>query len=633
MLFIISLLMVEMAAKMRRGYHSYHDREDYHASRNVRRHTRRQLRHRYYEHKRRHVERRRRHKRARSSRRMKERHYYRSSKRSSPHNKHRKHLRKLQWQNVQNPSLQNVDYDLKTYYKGVFTNFTSFCIDRDKSCQNNCKKDYCDIQPQSLYCIRCVDNCINAAYNPCEGFRSENFKPQQKLYDTFFKNFTENNIDRCEYYDKRYCPRSCKKHYCDAYPQSQECTLCSSECNNVGKKICETDQYKTETSNREIAIRQNFNITYNNTFFNTPLLSKVSVDFCTADCNNNYCYIDPEAFRCKACGDMCNKIALNYAEKAESFNATASKYFKEFFDESHKCIRLHREVISLCSLSICTETDPYNPNCIICVQSGLIGANQACSVKIRKDTRLQEIFTGVAKVFQKNPMACSQCDQSNIINPVCSNYCFQDITCANNCSEPAQVACTSMCVGEKGQYYLSKFNPKMTEQFNKRKETCDTCVSYCEMDWIRFCYEGDAACRQEWNTTCTEGCNIRFCSIYRARVEQLAENLKNSKNLYQQRLILSLQRQKRRQSLRLDYDDKRNQKIQELALNLQRNAIFDSIKLMEGDIYVNQRTLAEQAKKKDDDYSQDLMKKIYAAYTTEEMLKKTLDAGLKIFED
>ena len=228
---------------------------------------------------------------------------------------------------------------------------------------------------------------------------------------------------------------------------------------------------------------------------------------------------------------------------------------------------------------------------------------------------------------------CDQCNAS-IGTQMCNSYCLNDQKCKQACNKDiSEAACITTCTnGDRREKYKQKFASALSTQFSKRKESCESCDSFCNMDWLRSCYETDSNCKAEFITQCKSECNTTFCKAYQDQMYAYQQNLSGSKELYQQDLILSLQRAKRRQALRAEYDQKKIEKIQELALNLKRNAIFDSIKLMEGLIYEEQRELVNQTQQKELKYEEEIMKKIESAYTTQEALGQETNPEILIFE-
>ena len=152
------------------------------------------------------------------------------------------------------------------------------------------------------------------------------------------------------------------------------------------------------------------------------------------------------------------------------------------------------------------------------------------------------------------------------------------------------------------------------------------------MQSLSFCYYDDSPCKDSFMRHCNNECNLKFCKEYAQRQGQNRANIQGSKDLYDQEVILTLQRSKKRQSLRLEYDNKKIEKIEELALDLKRNAIFDSIQAMESVIYTEQRNLVKNQEVKDKLHEEDLMKKILEAYLTPENLAKVTDPEILVFE-
>lgn len=622
---ILSLVMIEAATKMSRSHHSYHERDD-EENRHLR-HNSRNFNHRHRNVKR--TLRQIRHKPIKSNRRRVSRHR-RTYNRVRHSRKLSRNSRKPSWRSVQYPTPTKVDYEIKTNYTSAFNKFKSFCNDINKSCNDNCRHDYCDIMPESLYCTRCSENCRSASYNPCHNFDSIKYNPQEILSRRFIIDFNSDTINKCEHYEKRHCARSCGTEYCEAYPQSSECNLCLTACKKVGDQICKQQPNVNIQNSLRMTQRRNFIITYTNTFKDAPLVSSRSSEFCKYDCNTNYCYLDPEAYKCKECGTACRDVAQNYTKLLSNYTETSLRYFNIFFDENHKCTRTHREIVGLCMKSSCNHLDPYQSSCLDCIRGGIIGAKQACMIKMRKNTKIQEIFTGIVPFFSNPPLDCNDC--SDQYTEICNVYCGRDTTCKQQCGQPGEMACISRCSGDKRHLYRDKFYQPMMNQFKVRIETCESCRSFCEMDWLRYCYEGDLACKSEWTTLCNFECGKSFCQKFRDEFGRKRSKIVNSKILYEQELILTIQRQKRRQLLRLDYDEKKTQKIQELAIRLQRDAIFDSIKLMEGLIYSDQAKLTTATQKKEDEFESETMKKIYAAYMTAEKLRAVTNLELRIFD-
>lgn len=633
---ILSLLIFDVSAKMRRSYHSRYARDDYEDDRPLRRHRASRVRYERRERNYRRV--------SRSLKHIRHKRYLRTvRKHISRHHKTFRRLhgsenlkrssRKLNWQNDMYPTASNVDVVIKANYTAMFNKFKSFCANKMQSCTDNCNTDYCSKNANSMYCTRCYNNCIYVADNPCYNYNTATYNPKNDFLIRFTSDFNSNTFDRCDNYEKRYCGKTCNDQYCTLYPRSIECSACKESCTQAGLERCYNNWgIRREMTDYRNRIKHSLEKVYNTTFTDAPLLVTKSEEFCKFDCDKTYCTIDPDTYVCGECKTSCTSKAQWFRSTLKPVSANTQTYFNAFFDESHKCTRIHGEIVALCRKARCNKNDPYHQNCIECIKDGLIGAKQACVVKIRKDTYDQQVYNGVAAYFKRAPLRCETCNGQYIRGP-CDNYCQQDQKCKNSCNAgPSEMACLSTCSGDKKQLYNTKFNPKMQAEFNKREETCETCQTYCDMDWLRVCYESDFTCKNEFAVLCRHECNLRFCQAFKDRHQMYSQNLSGSKELYQSEMVLALQRAKRKQVLRLEYDQKKIEKIQELALNLKRNAIFDSIKLMEGLIYEEQRDLTVKTENKELTYEEETMKKIFSAYTTAENLAKTSDPEVLIFD-
>ena len=347
-----------------------------------------------------------------------------------------------------------------------------------------------------------------------------------------------------------------------------------------------------------------------------PILYYKRTEYCNAKCTKQNCSRYKDKYICDFCIRECHNFANSVVSKLSSINRYRKKFFELYMEKMYRCDRRDDDVSALCKKRECRAGYAKSKDCLQCLSEGRKGALLACTVDLGDRTPKDiKYFKMAYNHYRTKSKKCQQCAQD--YKGFCSLKCKTNKTCKKHCEKPAQAACRSACLGPKTIYYRNKFNKVVEKLLGEREETCNACNPMCQIEKKGNCYTGDKTCSIEFKKICHHKCKMSYCKKFRDQYHKALQNAHLSKEYFITKTQHEFQRLKSKQGKRIEYDTQRIHKMDDLVFRYNRDTIFDSVLLMEGILYDEQRKRAKEIVEQREEDEQEIMDQIQVAYTNQ----------------
>lgn len=361
-----------------------------------------------------------------------------------------------------------------------------------------------------------------------------------------------------------------------------------------------------------------------------PILYYKRTEYCKVKCSKQSCSRYKDNYICNMCNKKCQEYANTVVSKLSTINRFRKKFFELFMEKNYRCERRDDDVTGQCKKVECRPGYARSAACTQCLAEGKKGAYIACNVDIGDRTPADRKFFRPAYThYRAKPKKCQECAQD--YKGYCSLKCKTDKKCKGHCLKPAQAACRSVCLGPKTTYYRTKFRNIVEKLLGERSEPCKNCDPLCQVEKRGNCYKEDKTCNLEFKKICDHRCKMAKCQKYKDQFHKAIRNAAYTKEYFMEKAQHELQRQKQKQQKRHEYDELRMNKMEDLVFRYNRDTIYDSVLLMEGILYDEQRKLSKTIASQRQEEEQEIMDSILVAYTNQVALDSS-DKEYNIFD-
>ena len=373
--------------------------------------------------------------------------------------------------------------------------------------------------------------------------------------------------------------------------------------------------------------KKTFNDLFNSVTTAYPLLYRYKNEYCNGRCSS--CWYK-DKYICTHCKAKCHEfLEKNAKPKQNQITHYELRFYKYFHKYKMKCGRFNQEIYGICKAEN-YHHGRYNWSTIHqCNNEGRKGAYVMCAVTNYAPTHKMIKTYWHARSYLGGHY-CKSCQY------VSKDYCYRQNGSNKqgykDCLKPALSACFSYC-RRPSRLYFRHYYEKLTRQIMyKQHISCGECPNFCYYEAFGNCVTNSSLCFNRFRSNCIHQCKYTKCPAYKRKYHYDLKVLEQKRQYFLAKTSDEFRRAKNKQQRRNEYDDKRLNKLENLVSRYNRDSVYDSVLIMEGSLYEEQRKMVAQLAgdiKAEDDL---FMSRVLAAYISEEELNKA-DDEIKIFSE
>lgn len=400
------------------------------------------------------------------------------------------------------------------------------------------------------------------------------------------------------------------------------------------KREAERKRREAERKRRELEAKRK-RLFHNNFYYIVsayPILYRYKTQYCNARCYRwGWCYYTRDPYMCANCHSKCHWYMETYAKPKQSYiTHDELRWYKYFHKYKRKCGRFRDTIYATCRAENYRygRYNWYQVN--RCSREGIKGAYVMCSVANYAPQHYTVNLYYRAYWGLRPTRWCPSCKFDSLT--WCSNNCGTNKKCNQDCKPLAFMACLAHCREHKRHYFKELFAKKTRQLLYKMHEYCSTCDSFCYYEGYGTCVNYSVNCFVNFLHTCKHECKMMKCPAYKRQYYHDLKVLEERRRYFLEKTGDEFKRIKNKQAQRSFYDDKKLEKLGDLVNRYNRDSMYDSILIMEGSLYEEQRKMVAELSA-DTKAQEDLfMSRVLEAYISEEDLAKS-DDEIKIFSE